>query len=512
VLFEEPPVRKPLAIFDMDGTVRDTFNCLYPRAHQIGISPGIPERLQELKRLGFILVGATNQGGVSKGEISEEEVRAANDRTQELLGDARFDRIYYCPHYAPADGRYCDCKKPAPGLVIGALTDFEDSTLVGSFVVGDSSDKDGGLALSLGLPFLHAHSFRSMPLADIGQFVGRPGRREAFVIPPAQKVLGTLVGLAVADALGAPLEFMSREEVRRKYPNGLDNLIASGTWEKGEYTDDTAMALMIALAYRDGGLARVPDLFKRWANNPGLHLPHGPKIACKDVGTCTRAVLEMGGDCKAAQQYYSRYPTGAAGNGALMRCAPVALYNINSLPMLIADSRRSARITHADPKAQSSCVILNAWIRSMIRDGVRDAREHAIGLLPHTERAVWERLRSIEKCRESEINSGGYTVDTLEAAAWSFLTTASFKEAVVRAANLGNDADTVAAVTGSLAGAFYGLDAIPGEWRQELKDVEFIQLLALEITLDGLREYAPDAHAIQSGPAHPAASSVAATT
>jgi len=149
--------------------------------------------------------------------------------------------------------------------------------------------------------------------------------------------------------------------------------------------------------------------------------------------------------------------------------------------MLIADSRRSARITHADPKAQSSCVLLNLWIAHAILHGVKDARSEALQHLSPAERTTWKRLMEVESLDESQISSSGYTVHTLEAAAWSFLSTDSFEDAIVRAANLGDDADTVAAVTGALAGAYYGYESIPLRWRSGLLHETRIKLLAVQL-------------------------------
>jgi ADP-ribosyl-[dinitrogen reductase] hydrolase len=166
-----------------------------------------------------------------------------------------------------------------------------------------------------------------------------------------------------------------------------------------------------------------------------------------------------------------------------MRCCPIALIHLDSIPMLIEDSRRSARITHADPKAQSSCVLLNYWIAQAILNCRRDAREEALQVLASAEREAWKKLQYIECLPESEISSSGYTVHTVEAAAWSFLTTTSFEDAVVRAANLGDDADTVAAVTGALAGAYYGLSAIPSRWINGLMDFNLISETARKLAV-----------------------------
>jgi ADP-ribosyl-[dinitrogen reductase] hydrolase len=290
------------------------------------------------------------------------------------------------------------------------------------------------------------------------------------------RLAGCLVGLAVGDALGAPLEFMPRDQVRKRYPKGLREMIASSQWNKGEYTDDTQMALMIAESLLQNKAFVASDVAKRfqaWVRS------------AKDVGIQTRAVVDAHGyaqDPEACSlRYHASYPDSSAGNGALMRCAPVALFCLHSLDELADMSRSSARVTHHDPKAQSSCVILNAWIRAAICEDVRDGRVKALTLLKDIELPSWHRLERIESLPEQEIFSTGYTVHTLEAAVWSFLTTESYEDAVIRAANLGDDADTVAAVCGALAGAYYGYDAIPERWRSQLQDETRIHAIALAL-------------------------------
>jgi len=306
-----------------------------------------------------------------------------------------------------------------------------------------------------------------MPIDDsqLGSVSGRSDR-----------VAGCLVGLAVGDALGAPLEFQSRRQVRKQYPEGLRDMIASSLWREGEYTDDTQMALLIAesLVQSKGFVASdLAQRFQTWART------------AKDVGIQTRAVVNMAGYVRdpegCSSRYHAAHPDSSAGNGAVMRCAPVALFCLDSVDRLVEISRASARVTHHDPKAQSSCVILNAWIQAAICRGIRDGRVEAIALISETERPAWHRLEQIEAYKEDDIKSSGYTVDTLEAAIWSFLTTGSYEEAVVRAANLGDDADTVAAVCGALAGAYYGYASIPKRWRNQLREKAQIHKIALAL-------------------------------
>lgn len=192
----------------------------------------------------------------------------------------------------------------------------------------------------------------------------------------SDRIAGCLVGLAVGDALGAPLEFLSRHRVRELYPEGLRDMIASRLWGKGEYTDDTQMALLVAESLLKNKEFLPSDLaarFQTWAR------------LAKDVGIQTRAVVNMADYLRdpegCSSRYYAAHPDSNAGNGALMRCAPIALFCLDSIDGLVELSRASARVTHYDPKAQSSCVILNAWIQAAICRGVRDARAEALALL-----------------------------------------------------------------------------------------------------------------------------------
>jgi len=160
----------------------------------------------------------------------------------------------------------------------------------------------------------------------------------------SDRVARCLVGLAAGDAPGAPLEFVARQEVRKRFPQGLREMIASSLWNKGEYTDDTQMALLIAeslLANKDFTASDLAKRFQNWART------------AKDVGIQTRAVVNITGYLedpeRCALRYYNYYPDSSAGNGALMRCAPVALFCLNSLEKLVEMSRASARLTHYGP-------------------------------------------------------------------------------------------------------------------------------------------------------------------
>ena len=184
-------------------------------------------------------------------------------------------------------------------------------------------------------------------------------------------------------------------------------MIDSSLWKKGEYTDDTQMALLIAESLLQGKGFQASDLaerFQTWART------------AKDVGIQTRTVVNMAGYVRdpegCSSQYHAAHPDSSAGNGAVMRCAPVALFCLDSIDRLVELSRATARVTHYDAKAQSSCVILNACIQAAICRGIRDGRVEAIALLKETERPAWHRLEQIEVYKEDDIKSSGYTVYT----------------------------------------------------------------------------------------------------
>jgi ADP-ribosyl-[dinitrogen reductase] hydrolase len=327
----------------------------------------------------------------------------------------------------------------------------------------------------LALAYVHAREFRSNSVEKVLAGISPP--RQTAGELQRDKVLGVLVGLATADAFGAPVEFWPRERVRRTYPDGLHEMRASRNWALGEYTDDTDMALLIADSLLERERLDPPDVavrFQQWVRT------------AKDVGIQIRRVTGLNSYVnspeQSAREDYADHPNGAAGNGAVMRCAPVALFHWSDLPMLLADSRRSARITHGDPKAQSSCVLINAAIVHFLTGGDRqEPWRHGMAYLTKKEKAAWTRLAGIADLRADDLSGNGYTVHSVESAFWSFVTTSSFEEAIERAVSLGDDTDTTAAITGALAGAYYGVSGIPERWKDKLMNARRIQETALKL-------------------------------
>jgi ADP-ribosyl-[dinitrogen reductase] hydrolase len=275
------------------------------------------------------------------------------------------------------------------------------------------------------------------------------------------RAVGALLGLAVGDALGTTLEFSTRDALpwHSEITGGGPFALAAGVW-----TDDTSMALALADSLESDPLLDAKDLMDRFVSwyREGRYSPTG---RCFDIGIATRSALgryQSTGDPIAG----SRDPQ-SAGNGSLMRLSPVAVRHHADEAIAMTVARRQSEATHA----AEACVEACAWYSRLL---VR-----AINGVPRSELLspdAWEGPVEISatiaggwraKPREA-IRSSGYVVHTLEAALWCVAQAESFEEAVVIAVNLADDADTVGAVTGQLAGALWGASAIPDRWRRIL--------------------------------------------
>ena len=275
----------------------------------------------------------------------------------------------------------------------------------------------------------------------------------------SERIRGCAVGAAVGDALGMPLEFGPRLPADR-----LVREMVAGQLPAGTFTDDTEMALALADSLLACGELDPGDLAGRFAS----WLEAGPD----DVGNHTRAVLSSfaaGVDWEKAVDMVQRRHPDSAGNGSVMRCWPVAVARWDDLEGLLADSRLQSRVTHPHAECVAACAYVNALLYHLFRglepaEAARRAMRDAP--LPAALRTVVE--TAPDRGRE-ELGNSGWVRHTLESALWGLLTTDSFEEAVVQVVNLGNDADTAGAVAGALAGAAYGLSAIPRSWTEAVQ-------------------------------------------
>lgn len=299
-------------------------------------------------------------------------------------------------------------------------------------------------------------------------------------VPHLDRCQGVLLGLAVGDALGAPLEFRSAEEILRDYGGPVRDMLGGGAhgWDKGEWTDDTAMAVCVAEGILSQGrfdAADVADRFLRWFQS-------GPRNVGNTISVAMHALA--GGERwdRAGRWAHDHLNGKSAGNGAIMRCAPIAMLDYRFPERLIEDSVNSAIITHWDARARYGAAALNLAIAALIRE---EPLKEALRLAATGIQAACPEIADLFETAGAGERSGlcpsGCATDTLRLALWCCARTTSFEEALIAAVNLGGDADTDGAVCGALAGAHYGLSAIPGRWLAPLHERERLLRLATQI-------------------------------
>jgi len=291
---------------------------------------------------------------------------------------------------------------------------------------------------------------------------------------------GTLLGLAAGDALGGPLEF----QPARAPGNYVVDMIGGG-WQQlqpGEWTDDTQMALSIVDSLLAKTVFDPDDIAKRFVG----WMESGPK----DIGMHTQRVLTaIRGGVRWEQAALSEHEADPnnAPNGSVMRCAPLAMFFFRHPEYAASLSPVLSRITHVHPDCESACVLINVAIVHLLNGAkAADAIEMGYNACTTVTDEFRERIK-LAMQPGNDTSPTGWVLDTLEVALWSFLHTTTYEAAVIEAVNRGADADTVGAVVGALAGAHYGLSAIPERWLSVLLDKEELvgkaqQLLQLAIS------------------------------
>ncbi len=283
------------------------------------------------------------------------------------------------------------------------------------------------------------------------------------------RALGALVGLAVGDALGAPVEFKARDS----FPP-VTEMMAGGYFRlpAGAWTDDTAMALCLAESLNHAPDFDAQDLLNRFLRWMDAH-ENTSTGKCIGVGQNTLAVL---GHYRRTGEVVAPPIKGRSdGNGALMRVAPVAVRHWSDLTKAREIATAQSRATHCSIFSEQICVAMMDILTGLIA-----GKSWSVVTGDITSLEVSSEIKPIfqgswrDKNRD-QISSSGYVVDTFEAALWAIESTGTFEEAVIAAVNLGHDADTVGAVAGQLAGARYGIDAIPQRWLQCLIKLDEIQ-------------------------------------
>lgn len=291
-------------------------------------------------------------------------------------------------------------------------------------------------------------------------------------LPLADRYRGALLGLACGDAVGTSVEF----QPRGSFPLLID-MVGGGPFnlEPGQWTDDTSMALCLAESLLIKNGFDAADQMNRYLD----WWRHGYLSAtgkCFDIGMTVSDALarfEVTGD-----PYAGSNDPYSAGNGSLMRLVPVVLYYFPDCDRARFFAEHSSRTTHAAPEALECCRLFAGLICKALQGAPKsDLQNLSTTTFVEPKVAAIARGEYLGKPRYA-IHGSGYCVASLEAALWSFHHTDSFEAAILEAANLGDDADTTAAIVGQLAGAYYGVSDIPASWLAKLHGRENIEACA----------------------------------
>jgi ADP-ribosylglycohydrolase len=283
---------------------------------------------------------------------------------------------------------------------------------------------------------------------------------------------GALLGLAVGDAVGTTLEFRQPGSFEP-----IDDMIGDGPFglKPGQWTDDTSMALCLATSLVECRGFDARDQMVRYCRwwREGYLSSTG---VCFDIGSTVRESLKRFEDT--GEPFSGSADPHSAGNGSLMRLVPIPLFYAEDPGRAIEMAGESSRTTHGAPAAVDACRYFAGLIIGAIRGATK---EELLSPLYSPSHKCWEKRPLCLQIREvaegsfkrkspPAIQGAGYVVKSIEAALWAFHGSKDFREGCLMAANLGDDADTTAAVYGQIAGAFYGTIGIPPEWLERLHD------------------------------------------
>lgn len=298
-----------------------------------------------------------------------------------------------------------------------------------------------------------------------------------------------LFGVAVGDAIGVPVEFKSREEISKK---PVTDMTGFGTYDQlpGTWSDDSSLTFCLAESLTNGyDLHDIANNFVRWRCD-NYWTARGEVF---DVGITTQQAIEK--IVRGVQPNLAGgFDSWSNGNGSLMRILPLLVY-IKDLPITerFAITKDVSSVTHGHIRSVIACFYYLEFAAKLLKGndlrGIYDeVKQEVTAFLDTTsinkdEVKLFDRLLAgnIYELAESEINSSGYVLHTLEASIWCLLTTTTYKEAVLKAVNLGLDTDTTGAVTGGLAALHYGFETIPEDWVLKLAREKDIADLAARL-------------------------------
>lgn len=308
--------------------------------------------------------------------------------------------------------------------------------------------------------------------------------------------LDGVMGVVVGDALGCPVQFMEREEIRDRESGPVTCMEEHGTYDMpvGTWTDDGSMTLALLDSIHEKKTIDPDDIMSRfvdWYEN-GAYTPFGEPF---DMGnTCSNAIefYENGADARSCGCTWEH----SNGNGSLMRILPACLYGYERIKTGVFSENDAIRVihlvsglTHNHLRSKIGCGLYFFVVCAILNETGTLFERARVGLDTgfsyyersienRTELAYYSRLKDYDAfclLEENDIRSGGYVVDSLEVAIWSLVTTETFRECLLRAVNLGDDTDTIAAIAGGLAGLYYGYETMPVEWLEVIQRREWIE-------------------------------------
>lgn len=301
------------------------------------------------------------------------------------------------------------------------------------------------------------------------------------------KYVDSIIGHAIGDAMGVPIEFEPRKKL---FDHPVTKMIGYGSHDvpAGTWSDDTSMEIATIESFINKGCFDCNDImmnFYYWLKE-NRYTPDGKVF---DAGhTCIQSIINFskGYDLEKCGQtdLYSN------GNGSLMRILPVALYSYSKSldeKEIIKLTNDVFSLTHAHEISKLGCYIYVRYVMFLLagldkKDAYYKLQNMNYEYFSNESQEAYKRIlkEDISKLSVDKVKSSGFVVDTLEASIWVVLQCNSFKETIIGAINLGDDTDTIGAITGSMAGIIYGYNAIPGDWLKELKQKEYLINLALK--------------------------------
>lgn len=307
-----------------------------------------------------------------------------------------------------------------------------------------------------------------------------------------ERVVGGILGVVTGDALGLPVQFLSRAQIKLQPVTIMQSGGAFDT-PVGTWSDDSSLTLCLTESLVEAGydVNDIADRFVRWYRD-GYCTPFGRSF---DIGHATTVAMKR--LIKGVPPLEAGpVDEDSNGNGSLMRILPAVVYFAH-LPNneLVKKVCQVSQITHGHPRSQLGCCLYALLVKDLLAGKSPDVAYQNMRVKAQelfTESKLGQELKyynrlidgSLPQLFEDEIKSSGYVVYTLEAAIWCFLTTQSFEDAILKAVNLGIDTDTVGAIAGGLAGVYYGFSSIPENWLTQL--VQYQKILDLSRKFAGV--------------------------